>query len=144
MGKNKFNIIVMEDNKIFNSILSQALQHHIQRKKHLVKNTAVQMYSFTDPDDCLELIRSEKFQGNSIAFLDYFLGKGTNGLQLLKVFKEKNNKIKFVVLSQSDQIVSKLMQDEQMDVDSHVIKKDIYAPDICCILLEDFIQKHSP
>jgi CheY-like chemotaxis protein len=144
MNANKFNIIVMEDNKIFNSILSQALRQHIQRKKHLIKNSEIKMYSFTDPNECFELIRSKKFNGHSIAFLDYYLGKGTNGLHMLKVFKEKNNEIKFVVLSHSDQIVNKLSQDEQLDVDGHVIKKDIYAPEICCILLEDFIQKHSP
>jgi CheY-like chemotaxis protein len=144
MEKKKFNIIVMEDNKIFNSILSRALHQHLLKKKHLTQNSEVTMYSFTDPDDCLEVIRSDKFNGSSIAFLDYYLGKGTNGLHLLKIFKEKNNKIKFVVLSQSDQIVNKLLLNDQIIVDGHVIKKDIYAPDICCILLEDFLQKYSP
>jgi CheY-like chemotaxis protein len=143
MGK-KINIIVMEDNKVFNTILSEALRQHLQLKKYLVKNTDVKLFSFTNPNECINFIRSKKFDGNSIAFLDYYLGEGINGIPLLNVFKEKNNEIKFVVLSQSDQIVNKLIQDEQIDVDGHVIKKDMYAPDICCILLEDFLQKHSP
>jgi hypothetical protein len=144
METKKLNIIVMEDNKIFNSILSSALQQHIHRRKHLVKNSEVKVYSFTDPDKCMEVIRSDNFNGSSIAFLDYYLGKGTNGMHLIRLFKEKNNEIKFVVLSQSDQVVNQLLSDGQITSNGHVIKKDIYAPDICCVLLEDFIQKHSP
>jgi hypothetical protein len=143
MKKKKINIIVMEDNKVFNGILSKALHQHLIRKKNLTKNSDVKMFSFTDPDEFAETIRSDKFNGNSIAFLDYYLGKGKNGLHLLKIFKEKNNRIKFVVLSQSDQIVNKLMNSRQMDLDGYVIKKDNYAPDICCILLEDFLQRYS-
>ena len=128
----------------FNNILSQALRQHLQNRKDLVKNSDIKWFSFTNPNECLNLIRSDKFEGSSIAFLDYYLGEGRDGIKLLNVFKEKNNEIKFVVLSQSDQIVNKYMQYDQMDVDGNVIKKDIYAPDICCILLEDFIQKLSP
>jgi hypothetical protein len=83
MEKKKFNIIIMEDNKIFNGILRKALQQHLLRKKYLTRNSEVNLYSFTDPDDCIETIRSQSFNGSSIAFLDYYLGKGTNGLHLL-------------------------------------------------------------
>jgi hypothetical protein len=144
MNSKKLNVIVVEDNKVFNRLLSQSLLKHLQNRKYLVRNSDVKLYSFTDPDDCMKHISSDKNIGRSIAFLDYYLGKGTNAMQLLNCFKEKNNEIKFVVLSQSDQIVNTLLLDEQMNVDGHVIKKDIYTPDICCILLEDFIQKNSP
>jgi hypothetical protein len=144
MEKKMINIVVMENNKAYNDLLSHALQHHLLMKKKFLRNLDLKMYSFTDPELCAETVHSEKFTGISIAFLDYYPGKGTNGLHLLKIFKEKNNKIKFVVLSQSDRVVNKLMNSRQIDLYGQVIRKDIYTPEVCCILLDDFLEKYLP
>lgn len=144
MGKKKkLNIIVVEDNRIFNSILTRALNEHILRTASISSNYDIRLYSFINPDECLEALQDEVFTGSSLAFLDYYLGNNTNGSQILKTFKAKNKNIKFVVLSQSNMIANLLKTNGQLDASSHFLKKDIYAPDICCLLMEDFMQNQT-
>lgn len=141
--KKKVNVIVVEDNKIFNSILTQALNEHISKTYEISTNYNIKFYSFLNPEECLDALNKDKFSGSSIAFLDYYLGNNTNGIQILNCFKEKNKNIKFVVLSQSNIIAKQLSDKGELDNNSHFLKKDIYAPDICCLLMEDFMQNQT-
>ncbi len=137
------NVIVVEDNRVFNSILTKALNQHILRQQGITRDYDVKLYSFISPEECLDAINEDTFNGKSIAFLDYYLGGNTNGIQILNIFKKKNKHIKFVVLSQSNLLANKQISKDDLDANSHFLKKDIYAPYICCLLMEDFMQNQT-
>ena len=143
VAKKRVNIIVVEDNRIFNSILTRALNEHITKTHEITGNYNVKLYSFLNSEECLSALNNDEFTGTSIAFLDYYLGNNTNGIQILNSFKEKNRNIKFVVLSQSNIIAKQLAEKENLDANSQFLRKDIYAPDICCLLMEDFMQNQT-
>lgn len=141
--KQRLNVIVVEDNRIFNSILTKALNQHILKHTPVSDEYEVKLFSFASPEECLDALYEDEFKGNSIAFLDYYLGGDTNGIQILNVFRKKNKNIKFVVLSQSNLLAKNTITKAELNGQGHFLKKDIYAPYICCLLMEDFVQSQT-
>jgi hypothetical protein len=134
--KQTVNVLIVEDNEYYNNLIFNALQqsiHFVQRK---LKYRLI-LHSFTDSSDCIEKIESRKFKDNDVvAFVDHRMDNGVSGGQIIKLLKKINSNTLAVLLSPSRAIEERSIQN---NYDFFVIK-DIFAPALCRLYLDQFIE----
>lgn len=135
--KQTINVLIVEDSKYYNNLLSKALQQSIRllQKNHGCKMV---LYSFTDSHKCIRKIKSGAFeQYDTIAFIDYYLGDGINGAHIIKLLKEQNRDVMTILLSQSKAV------EARCDPAPHdyFMVKDTSAVALCQLYLEQYIEK---
>jgi CheY-like chemotaxis protein len=134
--KQKINVLVVEDNEYYNNIIFNALQQSTHFVKKKMKYQLV-LHSFIDSSDCMEKIESREFIDNDvIAFVDYNMGNGISGAQIIRLLKKENSNTLAVLLSQSRKIEERSTQN---NYDFCVIK-DTFAPALCRLYLDQFIE----
>ncbi len=134
--KKKINVLVVEDNEYYNQLLTGALTKSI---RSLPGNSRFEMsfHSFTDSQECVKKIKSHRLSyDDTIAFVDYYLGNGINGEHIQKILKEQNNDTLVILLSQSKNIKQKTKQNNS----SYFVVKDAFAPALCCLYLEQYLE----
>ena len=130
------NVLVVEDNEYFNNLLSKILQQS-NHSTGFKGKCRVMLYSFTDSLECIRKIKSgDLMKHDTIAFVDYYMGKGVNGAHIIKLLKEQNTGTMAVLLSQSKgvEVKSSLAQPD------YIVMKDNLAPALCRLYLEQFIE----
>lgn len=133
--KKSINVLVVEDNKYYNEMLSTALRQTIVSKKGQ-RDFRYNLLSFTDAGECITRIKSSKFPGtDSIAFVDYYLGKGINGTHVIKILKELPVSTTIVLISQSKSVRGKIYEGTY----DYFVLKDKSAPALCCLCLEQYL-----
>jgi CheY-like chemotaxis protein len=134
--KQKINVLVVEDNEYYNNLIFNALQqsiHFVQRK---MKYQLI-LHSFIDSFDCMHKIESREFIDNDvIAFVDYNMGNGVSGAQIIRSLKKENSNTLAVLLSQSQRVEERSTQN---NYDFCVIK-DTFAPALCRLYLDQYIE----
>ena len=134
--KQKINVLVVEDNEYYNNLIYNALQqsaYFVQRK---MKYQLV-IHSFVDSSDCIRKIESREFNENDVvAFVDHNMGNGISGAQIIKQLKKENSNTLAVLLSQSASVEERSIQN---NYDFYVIK-DIFAPALCRLYLDQYIE----
>jgi len=132
--KKAINVLVMEDNKYYNNLLSAALMQSISKIQEKF-NYKIVFHSFTDSHRCMRKIKTNEILHNdTIAFVDYYLGDGINGSHIIKLLKEQSSDVMVILLSQSRVVGQK---PNQVKYDYFVIK-DSSALALCCLYLEQF------
>jgi DNA-binding response OmpR family regulator len=132
--KKTINVLVMEDNKYYNGLLSSALKQSISKIREKF-NSRVVLHSFTDSQRCMRKIKANELINNdTIAFVDYYLGDGVNGSHIIKMLKEQSSDVMVILLSQSRAVGQR---SNQARYDYFVIK-DSSALALCCLYLEQF------
>jgi hypothetical protein len=130
------NILVVEDNEYYNNLIFNALQQSTHFVKTKMKFKLV-FHSFIDSSVCLHKIESREFVNDDIvAFVDHNVGNGISGAQIIKSLKRANNNTLAVLLSQSQTIEERSFQN---NYDFFVIK-DIFAPALCRLYLDQYIE----
>jgi len=136
--KKTINVLIVEDNKYYNNLLSKALQQSIHSIREKGKYKLV-LYSFTDSLKCIRKIKSHELEHNdTIAFVDYYLGDGVNGAHIVKLLKEQNRDVMVILLSQS-RAVEKRCNLTQHD---YFVVKDTSALALCRLYLEQYIDNY--
>jgi CheY-like chemotaxis protein len=134
--KQKINVLVVEDNEYYNSLIFNALQQSIHFVQKKLKYQLI-LHSFVDSSDCMEKIESREFVDNDVvAFVDYNMGNGISGAQIIRLLKKENSNTLAVLLSQSRSVEERSTQN---NYDFFVIK-DIFAPALCRLYLDQFIE----
>ena len=134
--KKKINVLVVEDNEYYNKLLTGALSRSI-RSLPGKSRFEMSFHSFTNSLECMKKIKSRKLSSyDTIAFVDYYVGHGINGGHILKLLKEQNNDTMVILLSQTKNIEQKLEQNNS----SYFVVKDSYAPALCCLYLEQYLE----
>jgi CheY-like chemotaxis protein len=134
--KKTINVLVVEDNEYYNNLIFNALQqsaHFFQQEVnyHLV------LHSFIDSHECMQTIESREFMDDDvIAFVDYNMGNGITGSQIIRLLKKENSSARAVLLSQSKNIEEK---NTNNNYDFFVIK-DTFAPALCRLYLDQYIE----
>jgi CheY-like chemotaxis protein len=129
------NVLVVEDNKYYNNLLSTALKQSIRTIQKKVKYKLV-LQSYTDSQKCINKIKSsELLENDTIAFVDYYLGDGINGSHIIKLLKEHGSDVMAILLSQSKAVEER---SNQTRYDFFVVK-DSSALALCCLYLEQFV-----
>jgi hypothetical protein len=134
--KQTINVLVIEDNEYYNNLILNALRQsiHFMQKK---LNFRLILHSFTDSLECLRKIESSIFRNNDvIAFVDHNLGNGVLGNQVIGLLKKENNNTVAILLSQSP------VEDEKCKQNFYdfFVLKDIFAPALCRLYLDQYIE----
>jgi DNA-binding NtrC family response regulator len=93
----EFKIIVLEDNDFYNSLLTRQLENYTGEIT-LDKGYKFEISSYTNATDCLKNIKPD----TDIAFVDFYLGENKNGLDVLKIIKQRSPNCKVVVISREN------------------------------------------
>ena len=134
--KQKINVLVIEDNEYYNSLILNALRQSIHFVQSKMKYQMV-LHSFIDSSHFMKQIESHEFiENNVIAFVDQYMGNGISGSQIIKQLKNENSNTFAVLLSQSPDIEERSTQN---NYDFCVIK-DTFAPAFCRLYLDQFIE----
>ena len=134
--KQKINVLVIEDNEYYNSLILNALRQSIHFVQSKMKYQMV-LHSFIDSSHFMKQIESHEFiENNVIAFVDQYMGNGISGSQIIKQLKNENSNTFAVLLSQSSDIEERSAQN---NYDFCVIK-DTFAPALCRLYLDQFIE----
>ena len=134
--KQTINVLVVEDNEYYNNLIFNALQqssHFVQRKL----NYKLILHSFINSFDCMQKIESHEFIDNDvIAFVDNNMDNGISGAEIIGQLKNSNNNTFAVLLSQSRRVEESSTQN---NYDFFIIK-DIFAPALCRLYLDQYIE----
>jgi CheY-like chemotaxis protein len=134
--KKTITVLVVEDNVYYNHLLSKALQQSLRSNEIRGKYKLI-LHSFTDSLECVKKIKSHVVgNGDTIAFIDYYMGNGINGAHIIKLLKEQNQDAMTVLLSQSKAIEEK----NNLNHPDYIVMKDTSTPALCRLYLEQFIE----
>jgi CheY-like chemotaxis protein len=134
--KKTINVLVVEDNEYYNNLIFNALQQSAHFFQHEV-NYQLVLHSFIDSHECMRTIESREFMDDDvIAFVDYNMGNGITGSQIIRLLKKENSSARAVLLSQSKNIEEK---NTNNNYDFFVIK-DTFAPALCRLYLDQYIE----
>ena len=132
-----YEVVVVEDNHLTNTILSKALDSTIKTIYNL-KNIAVKFSSFQNGHDFLSYFESMEFQNSRlIVFSDYHLEDNMNGIKILRNVKQKKADATVIIMSDST--------NKQISVDAEnmgaycFLPKNYKTPVICSELLSQMV-----
>jgi hypothetical protein len=130
------NVLVVEDNEYYNNLILNALRQSIHFMQKRLKFRLI-LHSFTDAIDCIKKIESSIFKNNDVvAFVDQNLGMGVYGNHILGLLKKGNNNTLGVILLQSPTEDQKCIHNNY----DFFVLKDIFAPALCRLYLDQYIE----
>jgi len=133
------DVLIIEDDHYYNNLLAKRIDRLnsdpvINDRYHL---NIKQVY---DPEEYINRLEKRNNRGGqAIAFVDYYLGNGKNGIQVSERLVGLNDKIKIVILSQSEKTIKKLESANTRSKLYTKLGKHEYTPEICCIIVENYI-----
>jgi CheY-like chemotaxis protein len=134
--KKTINVLVVEDNEYYNNLIYNALQQSTHFIQHKV-NYKLVLHSFVDSGECIRKINSHEFINNDlIAFVDYYMGNGITGAQIINLLKKENSNAMAVMLTQSKTLEEK----NKINNYDYFVIKDIFAPALCRLYLDQYIE----
>lgn len=132
-------ILILDDDVFYNNLLAKKIVG-LQQKPEINNQFDIHVKQFFKPNQFMHLLEQNKDTSNTtIAFIDYYLGYGINGLQLVYLLEEMNRSIKTVLISQSEKIIKNIEVPSSKSHSFIKIKKHEYTPDICCAIIENHI-----
>jgi response regulator of citrate/malate metabolism len=130
--KKVMKIVVMEDNEMYNALLTKKIQLYTDS---LSVDTSIEfkIFSYISLGDCIRNLKEDI----DIIFLDYFLVKNITALDIFKKIKEtcKHCKIFIISRTQDTDIISKAFK---RGVDDFIFK-DKYALAYSCYLIKKVV-----
>lgn len=100
-SNNSFEIVVIEDNQLTNTILSRALESTIKSIQSLI-NLPINFFSFHNGSDYLSFLESRDFSSSRlIVFSDFHLENNLDGGEILKITKQRKADASVIIMSDS-------------------------------------------
>ncbi|HET7818639.1 MAG TPA: response regulator [Bacteroidia bacterium] len=127
-----FRIVIMEDDEFFNDVLTHKLEQYTAILG-IEKNCNFEIHSYTSAKDCLRNLKNNI----DVAFVDYYLGNGITGYDIVKKIKEKCWDCKIVILSQVRNIKTTSLSLNEGAID--FILKDTNVLPKTCLILDDIV-----
>lgn len=127
--RNLIKILVMEDNEMYNSLLTKKLQLYTQTLS-VDTNYTFEIFSYVSLADFIKNLDEDA----DIVFLDYFLVKNITALDIYNKVKEtcKNCKIFIISRTRDTNIINKVFEN---GIDDFIFK-DKYALAHSCYLVK--------
>jgi DNA-binding NarL/FixJ family response regulator len=133
MSNSSFEVIVIEDNHLINTIMSKALESTINTIKNLI-NIPVTFSSFHNGGDFLNYFESRDINNlNLIVFSDYHLEDNMNGVEILKNIKRRKSDATVIIMSDS---ANEQISNDSLKYGAYCfLRKDAKTTVICSELL---------
>ncbi|HSO84952.1 MAG TPA: response regulator [Draconibacterium sp.] len=128
-----FEVVLIEDNHLLNTILSKALDSTINTI-HNLKKILVKFTSFQNGSDFLNYLKNREFcDSKLIVFSDYYLEENMNGGVILRNIKQKCIDSTVIIMSDSS---NKQIPIDTVNMGAHCfLQKDHKTPVICSEML---------
>lgn len=128
-----FEVVIIEDNHLINTILSKALDSTIKSIYNL-KNIEIKFSSYKNGSDFLTYLESrEQNTSKLIVFSDYHLEEDMNGAKILSSIKQKFTDATVIIMSDSP---NQQIPIETLNLGAHCfLSKDHRTPVICSEML---------
>ena len=139
MEYKRINVLIMDDDVAMNDAVREKLQKQLDIMHTPNMYGEVNLYTFVKREKCYELLHSDWFQGDTIAFLDQGNDENPEFSELFNFIEEKKNNFEFVLLSRSDNSGKEFPLLSKEKRNFKIIRKNRFAPDICSIYLEQFL-----
>ncbi len=94
--KNLLKIAVLDDSDFYNRIITKQLESYTQGLS-IEKNFDFNIESYAHADDFIRNLKDDI----DIAFVDYYLGSGVTGFDVLQIINKKCKHCKVVIISQA-------------------------------------------
>jgi len=132
-SKYAFEVVVIEDNHLTNTILCKALDSTINTIYNL-KQIPVKFTSFQNGNDFLAFLESrDVFESKLIVFSDFYLEDNMNGGEILRRIKQKRVDSTVIIMSDSP---NKQIPIDTVNMGAYCfLPKDNKTPVICSELL---------
>lgn len=98
-AQKEINISVLEDSNFYNSIITRQLEIFTSEIKN-TKDYKFRIESFLYPEDFIRNLRNPL----DIAVVDYYLGNGFTGSQIIKQIKDKKPDCHVIIISQHESL----------------------------------------
>ena len=139
-GKSKcsFEVVVIEDNHLTNTILCKVLNSTINAI-HNLEQTNVKFTSYQNGNDFLAFLESrDLFESKLIVFSDYHLEENMNGVEILRRIKQKSADATVIIMSDSP---NKQIPIDAVNLGAYCfLPKDHKTPVICSEILFQMIK----
>ena len=132
-----YEVVVIEDNQLTNTVLSRALNSAINTI-HSLKNIQIKFSSFQNGQKFLTYFGEKVFDTSRlIVFSDYYLEENMNGVKILKSIKLKKADSTVIIMSDSGN--SQIAVDAENSGAYCFLPKNLKTPVICSELLFQMI-----
>lgn len=125
---------MLEDSSFYNNILTRQLERYTKAIGE-DKNVEFQIQGYTSPTDFLRNMKEDI----DIAFVDYYLGNGVTGAQILKQVRKIAKNCKVIIISQSESVKASLLTLKEGAKD--FIHKDRDALLKSCLIVEEVLNE---
>lgn len=131
--KKKYRILVLDDSAFYSGLLTKQLENYTMSIQ-LENEMDFAIESYTSAEDCMAKIKND----THMAFVDYYLGNGVTGSDVMKQIKQRSKNCKVIILSQTYSIKTAMKTITEGAVE--FILKDKLALSKCCFLVDDFVK----
>jgi len=138
MDKNKFTIVVLDDNAFYNDILTKRIKSYTDMLSFAFnKDYKFDLQSYTSATDCIRNLKKD----TDIFFIDYFLDNKINASDLLAKIQNKCWHCKVVVISNTKSIGAILQVLEEDTIT--FIYKDEDAFSKSCMIVDEIVSSRN-
>jgi len=133
------NVLIIEDDHYYNDLLAKRIKQ-LKNKPAIKDRFRLKVRQVFEPDQFLTRQDRRKDEiGSTIAFVDYYLGSESNGLQVSDRLAGMNDNIRIVIMSQSEEVIRNLEKTvPPARLYTNIVKHE-YTPEICSIIVENYI-----
>lgn len=140
MEKHEVDLFVIEDNEVFCRLLVKDLERCVEQM-YIRSRFDVNICSYVNSEAYMDSIKNKgPVNNDTIAFIDYYLGNGVNGVHILKLLKDHYKNLQVVLMSRLPQVKDKINNKVDENINLHFIVKDEYTPAVCRIFLENYLE----
>lgn len=138
ISNESYEVAIVEDNRLFNRLLSKELDTSISELR-ILKEYPIKLSSFHKGIDFLTYLKKRKSsQSKLIVFSDFHLEDEMNGAEILKQVKENDEDSKVVIMSDTR---NKQTSIDTINSGAHCfVPKDNKTPFVCSLLLCQFLE----
>ncbi len=129
--KNKtIKIVVLDDNSFYNKLLAKQIDEYTERMKSDNKDYNFEIEAYAHADDFLRNLKKD----TNIAFVDYFLGQGITGREIIAEIEKRCDNCKIIIVSKSRE--AQKVVDTVSRGATAFIYKDKYALKRACFFVD--------
>ena len=135
-------VLILEDEQFYNDLITRKIEL-LQQILNGSSQYKLIIQQFDNPSTFLQSIASGNNNLNTIVFIDYYLGYGITGLDIVYLLKEIDKNIKIILMSQSEKVIQNLDQSIWHTKNFVKMVKHEYTPEICYTIVENYIKNIS-